>query len=141
MFFDRFTDAGSPSGPLTRQSEEEVAQEVANSVEVLLNTRRTNSGSGNTGSLSYGIPDFLNLSLTSEDHVKQVEKIMSDAIREFEPRMGNPKVTISRDSRRGQVNEVKIDGNLRLPDGKREVTFHVFVPCADPGQRRRHMTI
>ena len=145
MFFEKFAKSTQKSTVILRsQTLDELAKEVILEVETLLNTRKTYFEGVNeryTGAMGFGLPDFLHLSLHRDDDLKLIEDAMISAINEYEPRLTNVKVVIDTEKSGGGLVNVVVEADLRLGEQLELISFNVFVPNAEPGKRRRQLTV
>lgn len=140
MFFEQFSANFQQKNVLRTQTLDELAREVILEVETLLNTRRiTFEGvkGTHTGAIGFGMPDFQHLSLARREDVNYLESAIRYAVNTFEPRLSNVKVIIDTKTSRGSLVNITLEAELRLGEQLELISFHVFVPNAEPGKRRR----
>ena len=123
---------------------DQFTREVVQEVDALLNSRRPlfeDLPYSDLGSLTFGIPDFLHLSMTNPDDIRTIEMEVRESIRQYEPRLDNIKVEIGREDKVTTSLGVKVEAELRVGKDLQLISFHIFVPSTDPRQRRHRVTL
>jgi len=106
LLFERFTDAGTGGGSLGLSgpsgTRADVEASVARELGTLLNTRVSREVDATEPKdrtvLDYGIPDYSGMSSASETDRRTIGRYVERAVRAFEPRLANPRVTVVRSS-------------------------------------------
>jgi type VI secretion system protein ImpF len=119
---------------LRGQSVRELEEAVRRDLQDLLNTRQTASEYVPENSelsrslLTFGLPELSTYNPTVPDHRKQLQEIIEQAIRRFEPRLMNVRVTsISADSATGRGLRMSIEALLRVSPAPLPITFDTVV--------------
>lgn len=98
-------------------------------LEWLLNTRRPlvplPKGSAHLeGSvLTFGLPDFTNVSLDNGDDRRRLVRAVEEVVRRFEPRLTNVVVTLLEGTGPDRALRFRIDGMLRVEPNPEPITF------------------
>jgi type VI secretion system protein ImpF len=74
--------------------------------------------------LRYGVPDLTHLCIRNHAERRQIERLLVEAIRNFEPRIEEPTVTIALQAA-GDAVHVEVGGNVRLGRSMEPVLFTV----------------
>jgi type VI secretion system protein ImpF len=77
--------------------------------------------------INYGIPDFSSLSPHSDNDRRRLEFWMQEAIRNYEPRLVNVKVTVEAAGKDERALTARIDADLQLDTIREPVAFSVLV--------------
>lgn len=132
--FDRLIDQDvkirAEAPPTRSQSMRELKTALRRDLEWLLNTRQPldpppEGASELRHSLyNYGLPDFTSMSASSVDDRDKLGRIMELALKNFEPRLANPKVKFVATSD-GKTHTLRfvIEGLLRIDPAPEYVTF------------------
>jgi type VI secretion system protein ImpF len=123
--------------PLSRsQSLRELKASVCRDLEWLFNSRQPLE-TPQTGKLvrnslfAYGLPDITSLSVSNMRDRKRLSVALEDAIRIFEPRITNARVTLA-STEEGKVQRLRfiIDGLLRIDPSPEPVSFDTMLDLA-----------
>jgi type VI secretion system lysozyme-like protein len=122
LLFERLTEAGPDAAPPRAQGRPlgraEVEASVMREVGALLNTRIAKEVDAidprERTVVDYGLPDFSGKSAASDTDRTTIARAAERAIRAFEPRLGNPKVTAVATSRGRDAIEFSISGTLTV---------------------------
>jgi type VI secretion system protein ImpF len=104
-------------------------ESVKRDLEWLLNTRQLVGGIPpdlkelNNSVAAYGLPDFTNLSIDSPADRKSIKREIELAIRRFEQRLDNVRVTIESNEGLDRVLRFKIDASLKIDPAPEPITF------------------
>lgn len=104
-------------------------ESVKRDLEWLLNTRQLVGGIPpdlkelNNSVAAYGLPDFTNLSIDSPADRKSIKREIELAIRRFEQRLDNVRVTIEPTEGLDRVLRFRIDASLRIDPAPEPITF------------------
>ncbi|HEX6730468.1 MAG TPA: type VI secretion system baseplate subunit TssE [Pyrinomonadaceae bacterium] len=104
-------------------------ESVKRDLEWLLNTRQTAGGLPpdlkelNNSVAAYGLPDFTNLSIDNPADRKSIKREIELAIKRFEQRLDNVKVSIDPGDDIDRVLRFRIDGRLKIDPAPVPVTF------------------
>jgi type VI secretion system protein ImpF len=115
------------------QSLAELKQAVRRDLEWLLNTRyfydRGDGGLEETQKsvAFYGLPDFTGLSAKSHIEQARMTKAIETAIRDFEPRFTNLKVTLEPISNVDRMFKFRIEASLDIEPAPEPVTFDTIL--------------
>ncbi len=116
--------------PLTRsQSLRELKTSVCRDLEWLFNTRQTLDAAEASKLIrnslyAYGLPDLSSFSVASILERKRLSQSLEEAIRLFEPRIMNPRVTlISTQAERVQQIRFLVEGLLRVDPAPEPISF------------------
>lgn len=88
--------------------------------------------------LRYGVPDLTHLCIRNHAERRQIERLITEAIRNFEPRLEEPAVTVSLRAAGDQVH-IDITGNIRLGRALEPVQFSVASGLRIGGTLKRSM--
>ena len=122
LLFERLTDAG-PGGDALKNStpadtRAQVEASVAREVGALFNTRIAREVDAiepaDRTVLDYGLPDYSGMSSLSGTDRQKIARTMERAIRAFEPRLANPKVTILEDEVGSRSLDFRVAGVLAV---------------------------
>jgi len=106
------SDSGRPSSPAETRAQVEAS--VAREVGALLNTRIDLVDPAERTVLDYGIPDYSGMSSASGTDRQTIARFAERAIRAFEPRLANPKVTVVEENVGSRTLEFRIVGVLSV---------------------------
>jgi type VI secretion system protein ImpF len=116
------------------QSVRDLEEAVRRDLQDLLNTRQTSSDffpdetELSRSLLTFGLPELTTYNPTVPDHRKQLQEIIERAIRLFEPRLMNVRVTsITADSATGRGLRMSIEALLRVSPAPLPITFDTVV--------------
>lgn len=116
------------------QSVRELEEAVRRDLQDLLNTRQSASdyipddAELSRSLLTFGLPELTNYNPTVPDHRKQLQEIIERAIRQFEPRLMNVRVTsIVADAATGRGLRMSIEALLRVSPAPLPITFDTVV--------------
>jgi len=115
------------------QDFESLKAAVKRDLELLLNTRReaqpelADYPEARSSLLTYGLPDFSNLSFASEDDRKRMREEIESSIRIFEPRLADIRVALGAPDNQTQQLSFRVDALLRVDPAPAPVTFDAFV--------------
>ncbi len=118
------------------QDFETLKNSVKRDLELLLNTRREAQPElsaypdAQHSLLTYGLPDFSALSFASEDDRKHMRSEIESAIRIFEPRLADVRVSIQSPDNQAQQLSFHVDALLRVDPAPAPVSFDAFVEIA-----------
>jgi len=104
-------------------------ESVKRDLEWLLNTRQLMGGIPpdlkelNNSVAAYGLPDFTNLSIDSPADRKSIKREIELAIKRFEQRLDNVRVTIEPTEGLDRVLRFRIDASLRIDPAPEPITF------------------
>ena len=137
--FDRLMDADEASPPLLGQSHAEAVEALRGAVrrdlEALLNARRHRRPVPDrweeipVSPLGYGVPDPTSGSFTDEQRRQALAHEVELAVKRFEPRLTNVRVTLSRLDPElfDRTLRVRIEALLRTDPVPEQVTFETLV--------------
>jgi type VI secretion system lysozyme-like protein len=120
LLFERLTEAG-PGGDVPRNStpaetRAQVEASVAREIGALLNTRISKDVDkiepAERTVLDYGLPDYSGMSALSGSDRQAIARATERAIRAFEPRLANPRVTIVEENVGSRSLDYRITGTL-----------------------------
>ncbi len=77
--------------------------------------------------LTYGIPDFTGISFRSHLEQNRLLKVVENAIRTYEPRLTNLKVSLEPFSETNKVIKLCIEGILKIDPATEQVTFDTIL--------------
>ena len=110
------SDSGRPLSPAETRAQVEAS--VAREVGALLNTRIDREidliEPAERTVLDYGIPDYSGMSSASGTDRQTIARFAERAIRAFEPRLANPKVTVVEENVGSRTLEFRIVGVLSV---------------------------
>jgi type VI secretion system lysozyme-like protein len=134
LLFDRLVDLEPQSQkevrPLRVLDKKGLKDSVRRELGRLLNTRRPiplASPLEERTVINYGIPDFSSLSPHSDNDRRRVEFWMQEAIRNYEPRLVNVKVSVEPVAKDERSLTARIDADLQLDTIREPVAFSVVV--------------
>lgn len=78
---------------------------------------------------SYGVPDLTHLSANSVADRRVMRRLLTEAIRNFEPRLVNPRVVVAAD-KKGTGLVAEVSGTIRLKRSLEPLTFSVSLEAA-----------
>jgi type VI secretion system protein ImpF len=138
---DRLIDEdpnASSEAPASRQrSLRQLKDAVKRDLEWLLNTRQTVGGippglQELTRSLAaYGLPDFSTISLKSPSDQARMQRTLEVAIRSFEPRLEDVKVSVTTVRATDQKMRFHIEGRLKVEPAPEPVSFDTVLQVAN----------
>jgi type VI secretion system protein ImpF len=111
------------------QTLRDLKNSVRRDLEWLLNTRQVVGGVPeglkelSRSLAAYGLPDFSSVSVKSPSDQTRMERALEAAIRDFEPRLQDVKVTLMLVRDTEQKMRFRIDARLRVPPAPEPVTF------------------
>lgn len=126
---------GEPDDLSSRgQSVRELEEAVRRDLQDLLNTRQSSSDAYSDDDelsrslLTYGLPELANYNPTVPDHRKELQGIIERAIKVFEPRLMDVRVTqITADAATGRGLRMSIEALLRVFPAPLPITFDTVV--------------
>jgi type VI secretion system lysozyme-like protein len=125
------SDTGRPSSPAETRAQVEAS--VAREVGALLNTRIDRDVDAIEPAertvLDYGIPDYSGMSSLSGTDRQAIARFAERAIRAFEPRLANPKVTVVEENIGSRTLEFRIVGVLSV---NKVAAMHAFTLSTSP---------
>ena len=134
LLFDRLVDLEPQSQkevrPLRVLDKKGLKDSVRRELGRLLNTRRPIPLAPPLEErtvINYGIPDFSSLSAQSDNDRRRLEHWMQEAIRNYEPRLVNVKVTVEPVEKSERTVTARIDADLQLETVREPVAFTVLV--------------
>lgn len=140
---DRLTDHAMGSrqdSPLDRRKAKEALKaSLWRDLTYLLNTRRREEevpeefNEANQSLLTYGLPDFSRYSLKNPGDLSRLRRAIEGAIRRFEPRLENVKVTFEEPEETAPALHFRVDGLLRIDPAPEPVSFETLLQ-PDSGQ-------
>jgi type VI secretion system lysozyme-like protein len=125
LLFERLTEAGpgddsgtTGASPSPAHARAQVEASVAREISALLNTRIAKEVDAiepaNRTVLDYGLPDFTGMSSLSGTDRFTIARATERAIRAFEPRLGNPKVSVDEERVGSRSLDYRISGTLNV---------------------------
>ncbi len=130
----------SHEAPKSRsKSIRELKQAVRRDIEWLLNTKRYSGKIDerleeiHKSVVSYGLPDFTGISVSNDDEQKNLTKSLETAIRIFEPRFIDVKVTLEPTSSTDKVLRFRIEANLDIDPTPEPITFDTILQFGGSG--------
>jgi type VI secretion system lysozyme-related protein len=141
LLFERLIEAG-PGGaperaPTPAEARAQVEASVASEISALLNTRIAREvdavDPAERTVLDYGVPDFSGMSALSGTDRQRIARAAERAIRAFEPRLANPRVTIVEEGVGSRSLEFRISGTLSV---NRVPAMHAFTLSLTPDADR-----
>jgi type VI secretion system protein ImpF len=111
------------------QSVREMNKPLRRDLEWLLNARRTPIAAPSTATelsrsvYNFGLPDFTNYSLKSDDEKRHLAQVIETAILNFEPRLTGVTVTVREASAVSRVLKFHIEALLRVEPAPERVFF------------------
>lgn len=128
----------STEAPASRQrSLAQLKNSVKRDLEWLLNTRQTVGGvppglEELTRSVAaYGLPDFTSVSLRSPSDQNRMQRTLEAAIRAFEPRLDDVKVSINTVRATDQKMRFHIEARLKIEPAPEPVSFDTVLQVAN----------
>ncbi len=113
--------------PLRALTEEELKQVVLRDLSWLLNTRTPIPpeafDEARLSTIDFGIPDFSSYSPANPDDLIVLARRLSHAIKAFEPRLANIKVSFAKELSGEKSLAVIIDGDLVIENVRKPVSF------------------
>ena len=135
-----FEPKTSKEAPKSRsKSIRELKLAVRRDIEWLLNTRRySGEVDGQLEEIQksvvfYGMPDFTGISVSNDDEQKNLTKSLETAIRNFEPRFIDVKVTLEPTSSTDKVLKFRIEANLDIDPTPEPITFDTILQFGGSG--------
>ncbi len=135
-----FEPKTSREAPKSRsKSVRELKQAVRRDIEWLLNTKRYSGKIDERleeirkSVVSYGLPDFTGISVCNDDEQKNLTKSLETAIRIFEPRFIDVKVTLEPTSSTDKVLRFRIEANLDIDPTPEPITFDTILQFGGSG--------
>lgn len=135
---DRLIDDSprSPRDPAESRAEgiRELKAAVQRDLESLLNSRNANWDLGTAYAeawrsvITYGMPDFSTLVMTSPNDQRRLRSMVETAIRNFEPRLTGVTTTLLPSAPTDRTLRMRIDGRLLIDPAPEAVTFDVIMP-------------
>ena len=130
----------SQEAPKSRsKSIRELKQAVRRDMEWLLNTRRYSGEFDERleeilkSVVFYGLPDFTGISVSNDDEQKNLTKSLETAIKNFEPRFIDVKVTLEPTSSTDKVLKFRIEANLDIDPTPEPITFDTILQFGGSG--------
>ena len=124
----RRREEAQPRRVLTR---EKVVESIRLELSRMLNTRCAATIDGldrqERTVVNYGLPDFFTLNPASETDRRRLARLITDAVRAYEPRLRNPLVDVSADPGNSRVLRVTLDGMLVLGHLSEPVSFPLVI--------------
>ncbi|MDR1079395.1 MAG: type VI secretion system baseplate subunit TssE [Deltaproteobacteria bacterium] len=116
--------AASAPGRKGRSKSDELLESLEKHLKLMLNTRQGSSRSAP----DYGMPDFVSLMGRGDlDAIRELSRVLTDVVREFEPRIAGASVTYNPGREETGVLEFSLSGSVEIDSQRRDIFFQTSI--------------
>jgi type VI secretion system protein len=107
-----------------RSKSDELLESLERHLSLILNTRQGSSRSA----MDYGMPDFVSLMGRGDlDAIRDLSRMLSEVVREYEPRIRGAEVAYSPGREDTGVLEFSLSGSVEIDDQRQNIFFQTSI--------------